>query len=128
MLKTRQLSLRQPLLKRGVGLQGSVVRIGPSSPSYDTDTALKQIHGTNAANVQKAKFYLTLDAVASALSTYAKIDRQKHAFRRNVPVHAFSDNAAKSAEDFTLQNKRTLCRALGPTEKDAWPDGWMFEG
>lgn len=68
--------------------------------------SLKEIYGSRRANVQKADWYRTVDAPSGAFSTHSEIDRGKHAFRRRVLDHAFSDSALRSAEPFVRDNVR----------------------
>ena len=47
------------------------------------------------------------------MSTHSEINRERHAFRRRVLDHAFSDGAVRSAEAFIIDNVRTWCKHLG---------------
>ena len=93
--------------------QGPIVRIGPNTLSLNTSSALRDIYGSRRANVQKSDWYRTVDAPSGAFSTHSEIDRDKHAFRRRVLDHAFSDSALRSAEDFVLDNVRAWCKHIG---------------
>lgn len=89
---------------------GPVVRFGPSSVSFNSNTALKEIYGFKA-NVGKAVFY---DAFAHpTYNTHNSRDKVQHARKRRVLSHAFSDSAVKEAEKYILANVRTFCDVLG---------------
>ena len=91
---------------------GSIVRFGPNSLSFNTNTALKDIYG-HKANVRKADFYLAFLATKDAFSTHSAIDRAAHARKRRVLSHAFSDAAIKSMENHILAHIRQFCANLG---------------
>ncbi|CAK7563498.1 MAG: hypothetical protein SEPTF4163_001367 [Sporothrix epigloea] len=89
---------------------GPIVRFGPNSVSFNSNTALKEIYGFKA-NVGKAEFY---DAFAHpAHNTHNTRDKGEHARKRRVLSHAFSDSAVKEAEKYILANVRTFCNVLG---------------
>jgi cytochrome P450 len=96
--------------------QGPIVRIGPNALSINTIGALKEIYGSRKANVQKSDWYRTIDAGSGAFSTHGEIDKNKHAFRRRVLEHAFSESALRSTEPFILENVRIWCNYLGSSE------------
>jgi cytochrome P450 len=79
---------------------------------------LKEIYGSRKANVQKSDWYRTLDSGSGAFSTHSEIDKDKHAFRRRVLEHAFSESALRSAEPLILENVRIWCKYLGSSEED----------
>jgi hypothetical protein len=83
---------------------------------------LKDIYASRKANVQKAKWYLTIDAPSGAASTHSEINRSNHSFRRRVLEHAFSDSAIKSIEPFIVENVQIWIRCLGDGERSE--DGW----
>lgn len=91
---------------------GPVVRFGPNSLSFNTNTALKDIYGFKA-NVRKADFYSAFPASKDAYSTHSAIDRAMHARKRRVLSHAFSDVAIKSMEKHILAHIRQFCHNLG---------------
>jgi cytochrome P450 len=95
---------------------GPIVRLGPNTLSINTIGALEEIYASRKANVQKAEWYRTLDAGSGAFSTHSEIDRSKHAFRRRVLAHAFSDAAVRSAETLILENIDIWCKYLGEGE------------
>jgi cytochrome P450 len=74
---------------------------------------LKEIYANRKANVQKTAWYKILDAGTGAMSTHSEVNRERHAFRRRVLDHAFSDNAIRSAETFIIENIRNWCKHLG---------------
>ena len=91
---------------------GNVIRFGPNSLSFNTNTALKEIYGFKA-NVRKADFYSAFPATKNAYSTHSAIDKATHARKRRVLSHAFSDAAIKSMESHVLANVRQFCSNLG---------------
>lgn len=103
---------------------GPIVRIGPNRLSFCTDTALNTIYGSKNVNVRKSDFYKAIDSAAGdgALSTFSEPDKSKHAVRRRILGHAFSDSAIRSAEHFILQNVTKCCRLLGPPHGDEWSE------
>ncbi|OCK83723.1 benzoate 4-monooxygenase cytochrome P450 [Lepidopterella palustris CBS 459.81] len=101
---------------------GPIVRIGPNTLSFNTETALNAIYGSKKVNVRKTGMYITMDAGAGALSTHTEVDKEKHAYRRRVMSHAFSDNALRSAEPFILDNINIFCNLMAPKEKGAWSE------
>lgn len=75
---------------------GNVVRFGPNSLSFNSNTALKDIYGFKS-NARKADFYKAFWASKDSASTHSSIDKATHARKRRVLSHAFSDAAIKYA-------------------------------
>lgn len=90
---------------------GNVVRYGPDSLSFCSDTALKEIYGFKA-NVRKSDFYLAFPATKTSISTHSAIDRGVHSRKRRVLSQAFSDSALKAMESHVLEHVRTFCSNL----------------
>lgn len=89
---------------------GRVVRFGPNSLTFNTNTALKEIYGFKG-NVRKAEFY---DAfVHPAPNTHNARDKALHARKRRVLSQAFSDSAMKEMERYILANVRSFCEQIG---------------
>lgn len=89
---------------------GDVVRFGPNSVSFKSNTALKDIYGFKT-NVRKSDFY---DAfVHPAANTHNTRDKALHARKRRVLSQAFSDSAVKQMERYILNNIRTFCHQIG---------------
>ena len=109
-------------------MAGPVVRIGPNTVSINTISALEEIYASRKANVKKTGWYKSAaaagDAGSGAQSTHTEINRERHAFRRRVLGHAFSDSAIRSAETFVLANIRTWCKHLSQGAK---PGEWTPE-
>ncbi|ERF68158.1 hypothetical protein EPUS_05239 [Endocarpon pusillum Z07020] len=107
---------------------GPVVRIGPNTVSINTVAGLEEIYANRKANVKKSDWYRSTAAAghagSTAQSTHTEIDRERHAFRRRVLGHAFSDSAIRSAETFVLANIRTWCKHLS---EGAQPGEWTHE-
>ncbi|KAI1803057.1 cytochrome P450 [Daldinia bambusicola] len=99
---------------------GKVVRFGPNSVSFNSNTALKDIYGFKS-NVRKAEFY---DAfVHPASNTHNTRDKALHARKRRVLSQAFSDGAVKEMERYILANVRSFCEQIGlgaSDEKKGW--------
>ena len=93
---------------------GTIVRTSPDTLSFSTPTALHQIYGSRAINVRKSKFYDALDSGSGGSTTHTEIDKEKHAVRRRILSHAFSDAALREAEVFVVSNVRKFVRLLGP--------------
>ncbi|KAK5085292.1 hypothetical protein LTR05_004573 [Lithohypha guttulata] len=95
---------------------GPIVRIDPSSLSFASPAALRTIYQSSRAQnpLRKSDYHKTVDAPAGAYSTHTEISRRKHAFRRRVLDHAFSEASMRPAEEFVLENIRTFCKLLGP--------------
>ncbi|KAF7196953.1 Cytochrome P450 monooxygenase [Pseudocercospora fuligena] len=91
---------------------GPVVRFGPNSLSFNSNTALKEIYGFKS-NVRKADFYQAFWASKDAFSTHSSIDKSVHARKRRVLSQAFSDAAIKSMENHILAHVRQFCQNLG---------------
>ena len=104
---------------------GPIVRIGPNKLSFSTDTALNTIYGPKKVNVRKSDFYKAIDGAAGegvAQSTFSESDKSKHAVRRRLLGHAFSDSAIRSSEQYILQNVTKCCSLLGPRQGDEWSE------
>ncbi|CAJ2509677.1 Uu.00g147030.m01.CDS01 [Anthostomella pinea] len=101
---------------------GNIVRFGPSSVSFNSNTALKSIYGFKA-NVRKAEFY---DAfVHPAPNTHNTRDKVLHARKRRVLSQAFSDSAVKEMDRYILANVRSFCEQIGlgaRDERKGWTD------
>ncbi|KAI1661842.1 cytochrome P450 [Daldinia decipiens] len=99
---------------------GKVVRFGPNSVSFNSNTALKDIYGFKS-NVRKAEFY---DAfVHPASNTHNTRDKALHARKRRVLSQAFSDGAVKEMERYILANVRSFCEQIGLGASDE-QKGW----
>ncbi|CZT14739.1 probable cytochrome P450 67 [Ramularia collo-cygni] len=90
---------------------GNVVRFGPNSLSFNSNTALKDIYGFKS-NARKADFYKAFWASKDSASTHSSIDKSIHARKRRVLSHAFSDAAIKSYENHILAHIRQFCQNL----------------
>lgn len=92
---------------------GPIVRIGPNAVSINTIAGLKAINGDRNANVKRGAWYLTIDFASDAPSIHTEMDIHKHAFRRRVLEHAFSESALRSAESFVHENVSRWLECLG---------------
>src|SRR5262245_28963926 len=99
---------------------GPIVRFGPDSVSFNSNTALKEIYGFRS-NVRKAEFYNAF--VHPAPNTHNTRDKDVHARKRRVLSHGFSDSAMKEMERYILGNVRAFCDQVG---RGGSPDtkGW----
>ncbi|KAI0023292.1 isotrichodermin C-15 hydroxylase [Xylariomycetidae sp. FL0641] len=99
---------------------GKIVRFGPNSVSFNSNTALKDIYGFKS-NVRKAPFY---DAfVHPAPNTHNSRDKTLHARKRRVLSQAFSDSAMKQMDRYILANVRSFCEQIGMGASDE-RKGW----
>lgn len=94
---------------------GPIVRFGPNSLSFNSNSALKEIYGFKA-NVRKSRFYEAFWANKHAASTHSSIDQAIHARKRRVLSNAFSDAAMKAMEKYTLAHIRQFCENLAGTQ------------
>jgi cytochrome P450 len=78
---------------------------------------LKEIYANRKANVKKTEWYKTIDSGTGAMSTHSEVNRERHAFRRRILDHAFSDSAIRSTETFIIDNIRTWCEHLAEGAK-----------
>ncbi|KAI0205898.1 isotrichodermin C-15 hydroxylase [Astrocystis sublimbata] len=94
---------------------GKIVRFGPNSLSFNSNSALKDIYGFKT-NVRKAAFY---DAFAHPVpNTHNTRDKTVHARKRRVLSQAFSDSAMKEMERYILANVRSFCEQIGLGSSD----------
>lgn len=103
---------------------GPIVRYGPNSLSFNSNSALKKIYGHDG-NVIKSRFYSVFPATKDSFSTHSAIDKTAHARKRRVLSHAFSDAAVKGMEKHILDNIRNFCegiesRVSSISEKKGW--------
>lgn len=91
---------------------GPVVRFGPNSLSFNTNTALKTIYG-HQPKVKKSQFYSVFPPTKDTFNTHSSIDKASHARKRRVLSHAFSKNAIESMEKYVLANVRAFCQIDG---------------
>lgn len=103
---------------------GPIVRIAPNTISFNTPSALQEIYSTRKANVRKSDWYKTVDAPSGAFSTHSELDWKKHASRRRVLDHAFSESALKSASTFVINNITAWLQRLGEKTdpQNEWSD------
>ncbi|KAH7322822.1 putative cytochrome P450 monooxygenase [Stachybotrys elegans] len=100
---------------------GHVVRFGPNSVSFNTNSSLKDIYGFRS-NVRKAEFYNAF--VHPAANTHNSRDKEVHARKRRVLAHAFSDSAMREMQRYILGNVRAFCEQIGMQEGGADAKGW----
>ncbi|VUC35513.1 unnamed protein product [Clonostachys rosea] len=101
---------------------GPIVRFGPNSITFKSNTALKDIYGFKS-NVRKAEFY---NAFAHPVAnTHNTRDKAVHSRKRRVMSQAFSDSAMKGMERFILANIRAFCEQVGSlSDASADSKGW----
>src|SRR4051812_17814529 len=99
---------------------GPIVRVAPNMLSFDTGSSARTIYGPRHANLVKSDFHLTLDATVSTPSVFAIVDKEVHAFRRRVILHAFTENAMNESGQFCLHYTRILRDELKNTVKNGW--------
>jgi len=91
---------------------GHIYRNGPNSLSFNTNTALEAIYG-HKSNCCKGEFYTMFPARKNAYSIHSEIDKERHAHKRRVLSHAFSDRALKGMEEYILNQIRIFCAQIG---------------
>ncbi|KAH6668121.1 isotrichodermin C-15 hydroxylase [Plectosphaerella plurivora] len=99
---------------------GRVVRFGPNSVSFNSNTALKEIYGFRS-NVRKAEFYNAF--VHPMANTHNTRDKEVHARKRRVMAQSFSDGAIREMEKYVLANIRTFTHQIGTGAEDE-KKGW----
>ena len=99
------------------------MRIAPNQLSFSNPSALRQIYQSSRQNnpLRKSPWYETIDAPSGAYSTHSEDSRSKHAWRRRVLDHAFSDASLRSAEAFIIENVNDFCKVVG---EDSHPGEW----
>ena len=90
------------------------MRIAPNQLSFSNVSALRQIYQSSRKNnpLRKSPWYETIDAPSGAYSTHSEVSRSKHAWKRRVPDHAFSDSSLRSAETFVIENADGFCKVV----------------
>ncbi|GAB7328642.1 hypothetical protein MBLNU13_g00578t1 [Cladosporium sp. NU13] len=100
-------------------MQGSIVRIGPNTLSFDTVSAVKEIYANRQGNTRKAPWYTVIEASAgSANSIHAETDRGIHAAHRRVMEHAFTEKSLRSSQMYLIQNVKTFQDVILQSSKD----------
>ncbi|KAK5995578.1 Cytochrome P450 monooxygenase AKT7 [Cladobotryum mycophilum] len=100
---------------------GKVVRFGPNSVSFNSNTSLKEIYNFRS-NVRKAEFY---NAFAHPVAnTHNTRDKDVHARKRRVLSHAFAEGAMKEMQRYILHNVRTFCEQIGLQDGGSESKGW----
>jgi hypothetical protein len=95
------------------------VRTSPNSLSFSSPKALHQIYGSRAVNVCKSQFYVILDSGSGGSTTHTEIDKEKHAARRRILSHAFSESALREAETFVFANAKKFTEVIGRDGSDS---------
>ena len=90
--------------------------------SFNTETALNTIYGSQKTNVRKSEWYRTIDAGSGAFSIATEIDKRKHAVRRRFVAHCFSASALGSAEPFIISNVKKFCDLVKPKAGNEWSE------
>ncbi|KOS17813.1 Isotrichodermin C-15 hydroxylase [Escovopsis weberi] len=100
---------------------GKIVRFGPNSLCFNSNTSLKEIYGFRS-NVRKAEFY---DAFAHPVAnTHNTRDKDVHARKRRVLSHAFAEGAMREMQRYILHNVRTFCEQIGLPDGGSESKGW----
>ena len=87
---------------------GEVVRWGPNSVSVNSTSALNHIYGMKA-NVRKSTWYHAFNSI----SIFSAVDKDVHARKRRVMLHAFSEQAVHEIQPYILSVIRIWCATLG---------------
>jgi cytochrome P450 len=92
---------------------GPIVRISPSSLSFNMLEAFQAVQVDRNANVGRDEWYKSLDISSGAYSTQSCMDKQEHLFRRRVLSQAFSERALRDSEGFIRSNVQMFCDRVG---------------
>ena len=103
---------------------GRIVRIGPSTLSFRSATALKDIYGHGSTLVKKDDFYAAFSAVPGIYNTHNATSKVEHARKRRVMSHAFSETALRGMENLMIKHVESFCGYLetlqGPKDMAKW--------
>jgi cytochrome P450 len=78
---------------------GSSVRFSPNSVSFNTLSAAESIYTSREANVRKGDWYQCVrDSAGGFESTFTARDKARHALKRRILAHAFSERALREYE------------------------------
>jgi cytochrome P450 len=78
---------------------GTVVRFAPDHISFNTPTAVETIYKSRRSNLIKSDWYQTVrDSAGGFESTFTAREPSRHAIKRRLLSHAFSDKALKNYE------------------------------
>ncbi|KAK2595801.1 hypothetical protein QQS21_006564 [Conoideocrella luteorostrata] len=78
---------------------GSAVRFAPNSVSFDTAEAVESIYKTSKANLTKSDWYQCVrDSAGGFESTFTARQKSRHAIKRRLLSHAFSERALRDYE------------------------------
>ncbi|KAK7188535.1 cytochrome p450 family protein [Paraphaeosphaeria sporulosa] len=78
---------------------GSAVRFSPDSMSFNTLAAVENIYTSREANVRKGDWYQCVkDSAGGFESTFTARDKVRHALKRRILAHAFSERALRDYE------------------------------
>lgn len=87
---------------------GEFVRWGPNNISINSTSALNPIYGMKA-NVKKSAWYHAFNSI----SIFSAVDKDVHAHKRRVMLHAFSEQAVREIQPHILTVIRVWCAMLG---------------
>ena len=107
--------------------QGSVIRIGPNTLSFNTIEAVREIYGNRHGNVQKAPWYTIIEASSGGpVSLHAEADRNIHASRRKVMEPAFTDKSIRASEALLVKNVQTFADLVagGKKRDGSWSEAF----
>lgn len=91
---------------------GDIYRNGPNSLSFNTTAALEAIYG-HKSNCWKGEFYSMFPVRKNVYSIHSEIDKDRHAYKRRIISHAFSEKALKGMEEYILNQIRIFCAQIG---------------
>ncbi|XPS96907.1 hypothetical protein M3J09_006156 [Ascochyta lentis] len=78
---------------------GSAVRFSPNSVSFNTLSAVHAIYTSRDANVRKGDWYQCVkDSAGGFESTFTAREKLRHALKRRILAHAFSERALREYE------------------------------
>lgn len=99
---------------------GSTFRYCPDGLLFNSPASHHAIYNMKA-NVKKGKYYEVWPRSKTEVNAWSIVDNKRHARKRRVMSHAFSENAVRSAEAFVIKHVDRWCDLLAD---DTPQSGW----
>ncbi|KAF2465350.1 cytochrome P450 [Lindgomyces ingoldianus] len=108
---------------------GPIVRISPSTLSFNTAPSLATIYGSRTVPVKKGEWYKTFDVAAGTYSSFTETDKAIHATKRRWVSPAFSDLSQRANETLIIDVIERFCETIRPRrreggDKGGWGEKW----
>ncbi|MCJ1465300.1 hypothetical protein MMC07_003917 [Pseudocyphellaria aurata] len=100
-------------------IRGSTFRYRPDGLMINSPTGHNAIY-SHKANVTKGTFYKVWPRKANEMNTWNCVDNAKHANKRRVLNHVFSEKAVRSAETYIINHVNRWCELLGENTENEW--------